>query len=108
MPFGLKNAGDSFCRLISSALKEVKNNDNFKAYVDDIFIHSREFQTYSDTLRQILNLCRKFDLKLNGKKCDFLKSENKFLGRIISKNGYSADPEYLQAIRDLAPPRNKK
>ena len=71
LPFGLKNAGDSFCRLISSALKEVKNNDNFKAYVDDIFIHSREFQTYSDTLRQILNVCRKFDLKLNGKNVTF-------------------------------------
>ena len=63
-----KNAGDSFCRLISSALTE--------AYVDDICIHSREFETNLETLRQILNVCKKFNLKLNAKKCDFLKSEN--------------------------------
>ena len=108
LPFGLKNADDLFCHAITSVLKEVKNISNIKSYVDDILLHSESFEVYFETLKQVLDALDKYDLRLNGQKCEFLKTEVKFLGRILRQDGFSADPEYVQGIKDLTPPKTKR
>ena len=108
LPFGLQNSADIFCRCISTILTEIKNKMGIKNFVDDVLIHSRNFEQYFNSIRELLELFRKYNLKLNGKKCSFLDQKVKFLGRIISAEGYSADPENVEAIKELNPPRTKK
>ena len=39
-------------------------------------------------------------------KCEFSVSKVKVLGHIVSSEGIAADPEKIEAIRNLATPRN--
>ena len=44
-------------------------------------------------------------IKLNAKKCHFFKREVKCLGRLISKDGYRADPQDSIALKNFHPRR---
>ena len=76
--------------------------------IDDLLVHSQTFEKYLDTLRQVFETCRSFNMKLNGPKCTFLRSSCTFLGRIVDRKGYRADPKYIQGIMAIQPPTNKK
>jgi hypothetical protein len=86
----------------------MQNLNNVKSYVDDVLVHATTFEQYFKTLEDILKLLRAHELRLNAKKCKFLTPEVKFLGRILNKSGYTADPVNVQAVKDLSPPRNLK
>ena len=47
-----------------------------------------------------------FQLRLNPKKCAFGVTSKKLLGYIISTKGIEVDPEKVQAIMDMPPPKN--
>ncbi|XP_071905675.1 uncharacterized protein [Coffea arabica] len=47
-------------------------------------------------------------MRLNPKKCTFGVRSEKFLGFLVSREGIRANPDKLQAIMDMAPPRNVK
>ena len=108
MPFGLTCAGDIFCRAISQALQPVVNKDNYKSYVDDLLLHAKSFDKYYDTLKMILQACRTSGIKLNSEKCTFLQKEAEFLGRIVCKEGYKANPEYVSDLLKMPPPTTRK
>ena len=107
LPFGLTIAGQIFSRCISTALSEVSNHRNLKTYIDDVLVHSKHFDDYASTLRQVLEAMKKFDLRLNAKKCSFLCSSAKFLGRIIDTNGFSPDPGHVKDILDMKAPTTR-
>lgn len=47
-------------------------------------------------------------MKLNPNKCTFALGAGKFLGYLISERGIQANPEKIQAIMDMQPPRTTK
>ena len=47
-------------------------------------------------------------MKLNPSKCAFRVSSGKFLGFMVSQRGIEANPEKIQAILDMEPPKNIK
>ena len=47
-------------------------------------------------------------MKLNPKKCAFGVSSGKFLGFMVSQRGIEANPDKIQAILDMEPPKNIK
>ena len=42
------------------------------------------------------------------KKCEFAKKELKFLGHIISREGIRTDPEKIEKMVNIGPPKNLK
>ena len=50
----------------------------------------------------------KFGISLNPKKSHFALEEGKILGHIISKDGIRIDPSRVEAIAQIAIPRNRK
>ena len=83
MPFGLKNAGATYQRLVNQMFKK-QIGRNVKVYVDDILIKSREEEDHLDDLRETFNTLRQYNMKLNPSKCAFGVSSGKFLGFIVS------------------------
>ena len=73
-------------------------------YVDDLVIHSKTFEEHLIHLRAVFELLRKYMLKINRKKCDWVKAEIKLLGHIISKDGLKMDPEKIKAIQEWKKP----
>ncbi|XP_071926041.1 uncharacterized protein [Coffea arabica] len=107
MPFGLKNAGATYQRLVNKLFKN-QIGRNMEVYMDDMLVKSRAQEQFIDDLREILDILRSSRMRLNPKKCTFGVRSGKFLGYMISKEGVRANPDKIKAIMDMAPPRSIK
>ena len=83
MPFGLKNAGATYQRLMNKIFAQ-QIGRNVKVYVDDMLVKSlREDQTLSD-LQETFDTLQTYNMKLNPSKCVFGVTAGKFLGFMVS------------------------
>ena len=53
-------------------------------------------------------MLRRYNMKLNPSKCAFRVSSGKFLEFMVSHMGIKANPDNIQAILNMKPPRNIK
>ena len=58
-------------------------------------IHGPDEATQNKHLIQVLNQCRKVDLKLNAEKCIFKAESILFFGHVISRDGIKPDPKKM-------------
>ena len=107
MPFGLRNAGATYQRLVTIMFKD-QLGKSMEAYIDDMVVKSREPETHLDDLRQTFNILRKYRLKLNASKCAFGVSSGKFLGHLVTRRGIEADPDQITTLQSLQSPRTTK
>ena len=107
MPFGLKNAGATYQRLINKMFTQ-QIERNVQVYVDDMLVKSRRKEDHLEDLRETFKILRSYNMKLNPGKCAFGVTTGKFLGFMVSQRGIEANPDKIQAIMDTAPPRNVK
>src|SRR4051812_37833990 len=103
MPFGLKNAGATYQRMMQACLKE-QIGRNVQVYVDDIVIKTYKADTLLEDLRETFAALNKYIIKLNPKKCAFGVSAGKLLGYMVSARGIEANPEKVQAIAMMQEP----
>nr|GEW80211.1 reverse transcriptase domain-containing protein [Tanacetum cinerariifolium] len=107
MPFGLKNAGATYQRLMDKALNNQVGR-NIEVYIDDLVIKSH---TETEMLRDIdetFRTLRKINMKLNPKKCTFGAVEGMFLGYMICLEGRKPCPDKTEAVVQLPSPRTFK
>ncbi|PKA66196.1 hypothetical protein AXF42_Ash006893 [Apostasia shenzhenica] len=104
MPFGLKNAGATYQCMIDTVFKNQRGR-NIEAYVDDVLIKSKCAKQHIKDLRETLDTCRTYNIKLNPHKSIFGSSYSKFLGHMVSARGIEANPEKIQAIQEMRPPQ---
>nr|GEW91202.1 reverse transcriptase domain-containing protein [Tanacetum cinerariifolium] len=86
MPFGLKNAGATYQRLVDKVF-DSQIGRNIEVYVDDLVVKS---YTEAEMLRDIDEMfctLRKINMKLNPKKCTFGAAEGVFLGYVVTLEG---------------------
>ncbi|CAL1368987.1 unnamed protein product [Linum trigynum] len=103
MPFGLKNAGATYQRMVDRVFARQLGR-NVEAYVDDILIKSIGVGAHLEDLREMLNTMRLYDLRLNPKKCVFGATAGKFLGFMLTQRGIEANPRQIDAILQMPPP----
>lgn len=107
MPFGLKNAGATYQRLMDSVFVDQRKK-NLEVYVDYIVIKSKtEKIMLPDIAETSINL-RKHGVKLNPAKCSFGVEEGKFLGVIIARDGIKVNSKKVSAILETPSPRTLK
>ncbi|XP_021740879.1 uncharacterized protein LOC110707181 [Chenopodium quinoa] len=107
MPFGLKNAGATYQRLVDQVFAEQKGR-NMEVYVDDSIVKSKEAKDHVADLAETFATLRKHQMKLNPKKYVFGVRSGKFLGFMVSKRGIDANPANVQAALDLPEPKTKR
>jgi hypothetical protein len=103
MPFGLKNAGATYQRLVDKAFSN-QIGRNIEIYVDDMVIKSKSEGSLLTDVEETFNTLRRINMKLNPKKCVFGIETGQFLGHMITKNGIEANPEKVRAIVDMVSP----
>ncbi|GJU82750.1 reverse transcriptase domain-containing protein [Tanacetum coccineum] len=79
MPFGLKNAGATYQRLVDEAFDK-QIGRNLEVYVDDMVIKSKAEKDMLADVTEAFDNLRRINMKLNLKKCSFGVEEGKFLG----------------------------
>ncbi|RDX96592.1 hypothetical protein CR513_20731, partial [Mucuna pruriens] len=86
MPFGLKNAGATYQRLMDKIFKEILGRD-VEVYVDDMVARSQCMKEHCGALGRIFDVLRKHKLRLNPSKCSFGVKAGKFLGFMLTERG---------------------
>ena len=104
MPFGLKNSGATFQRMLDNILVNVSN---VKCYVDDV-IHSATAESHVKHVENVFELLLKHGLRIRLKKCSFMQSCEELLGYCIDKEGIHTDERKVQIIRDAHPPSTRR
>jgi hypothetical protein len=106
MTFGLKNDGTTYQRAMNLIFHELLGN-TVEVYIDDIVVKSAEFSSHIADLRKAFDKIRRYDLKMNPRKCAFGVSAGKFLGFVIHEHGIEIDPDRIKSIRNVGPPTCK-
>ena len=107
MPFGLKNVGATYQRLVNQMFHP-QIGRNVEVYVDDMLVKSLDEEKHLDDLQETFDTLRRYNMKLNPSKCAFGVSSGKFLGFMVSHRGIEENPNKIQVILDMEPPRNIK
>ncbi|KAJ9557119.1 hypothetical protein OSB04_011733 [Centaurea solstitialis] len=107
MPFGLKNAGSTYQRLVNMMFKEHLGR-TMEVYIDDMLVKSEQSHDHIHHLKKSIDILRQYKMKLNPTKCSFGVRAGKFLGYMVTQRGIEASPEQIKAIIEIQSPRNVK
>ena len=107
MPFGLKNARATYQRLVNHMFRP-QIGRNVEVYIDDMLVKSLNEGGHLDNLQETFETLKRYKMKLNPSKCAFGVSLGKFLGFMVSQRGIEANPDKIQAILNMEPPKNIK
>ncbi|KAM1720355.1 hypothetical protein ACFX12_022039 [Malus domestica] len=100
MPFGLKNAGATYQRLVNSMFVE-QIGKSMEVYVDDMLVKSKHADQHITNLSETFTILKRYRIRLNPNKCAFGIGSDKFLGFMISQRGIEVNPEKIKAIIDM-------
>lgn len=111
LPFGINLAPEEF----ESKLQEKLNGlPGAEVIRDDILVmgygknDEEANQNHDENLLRLLNRARKANLRLNSSKMKLRKSELRFIGHLMTKNGLKPDPDKVKAVEERPKPQLKK
>ena len=103
MPFGLKNAGATYQRLVNRMFQK-QIGTTMEVYIDDLLVKSTTAGLHIAHLSEAFQILRNYNMKLNLAKCAFRVSAEKFLGFIVNHRGIEANPDKIKAVLDMPSP----
>ena len=76
-------------------------------HLDDVLVYSKSFEYHANHLQQIIQQFTERGMKLKPSKCKFFQKQVKFLGHIVTAEGYKVDPSLTKSITKFLgdPPR---
>ena len=107
MPFGLKNAGATYQRVMTAIFHDMMHQE-LEDYVDDIVVKSRKREEHFHVLRKVFERCKAFKLRMNPLKGAFGVSFGKFLGFLVHNRGIDMDPAKTTTIATMRSPATVK
>ncbi|KAL0447957.1 UNVERIFIED_CONTAM: hypothetical protein Slati_1923600 [Sesamum latifolium] len=91
MPFGLKNTGATYQRLVDKIFRP-QLGKNIEVYVDDMLMKNKEASSHVEDLEETFAVLRMYQLKLNLGKCVSGVNGGCFLGFMVTQRGIEANP----------------
>ena len=111
LPFGISVAPEEFECKLQEKLSDLEGTHVLR---DDILVVGygdtveEAEKNHDENLRKVLNRARQVNLKLNSKKMSLKKTEVKFMGHVISRDGLKPDPDKVKAVKDMPKPTCKQ
>lgn len=105
MPFGLRNAAQTFQRFMNEVLDGL---DFTFCYLDDILVASKTETEHLEHLKLLFDKLSIYGISLKPSKCEFGLSKINFLGHEITSNGISPSEQRVKIIRNFPTPKNLK
>ena len=101
MPFGLRNAAQSFQRFLDQVLRGLPF---VYGYIDDFLIASNSLDEHRVHLHKLFQCLSEHELFIQPHKCEFAKSSLNFLGHHVSPAGIAPLPDRVAAIQAFEQP----
>ena len=119
MPFGLKNAGATYQHCMQSCFADQINppadpdqmeppRPTIAVCVDDIVVKTQVADELVATLSATFTNLKRFNIKLNPKKCTFGVPNGKLLRYMVSERDIEANRDKIAAITNMGPIRRFK
>nr|VZI31480.1 unnamed protein product [Spirometra erinaceieuropaei] len=105
MPFGLRNAAQTFQRFIDHVLRGLPF---VYAYIDDLLVASRNEEENKERLALVFDRLDKFGVVINSSKCVLGVPSLEFLGHQVDSEGLRPLPSKVEAVRNFPPPTSKR
>ncbi|KII71861.1 Transposon Ty3-G Gag-Pol polyprotein [Thelohanellus kitauei] len=105
MPFGLKNAGQTFQRLMDKVCQDL---DFVYVYLDDILVFSNSHHEHIRHIRLIFERLSNSGLVINVEKCKFGLPSIDFLGYSVSREGIRPLLEKIDIIHEFPKPSTRR
>ena len=100
VPFGLRNAPAAYQRCMENILDGL-NHVICEVYLDDVIVYSKTFEEHVANLETVLRRLNQHGVKLKPSKCHLFRQEVRYLGRVVTADGYKADPAETAALQSL-------
>ena len=105
MPFGLRNAAQTFQRFMDQVLRGLQF---CYAYVDDILIASSDPDEHKQHLRLVLERLSEYGILINPAKCVLGVAHLEFLGHHVDSQGIRPLEQKVRVIRDFPQPTTQR
>jgi len=103
MPFGLKNAGATYQRMMMKVFEGMIGGQ-VEVYIDDIITKTQAGGNHVADLEAVFERLRRYNMRLNPMKCTFGVPAGKFLGYMLTNRGIEAHPDKCKAVLELKSP----
>ena len=103
-PFGLRNAGQTFQRLMDSILRDLPFAF---VYIDDVLVASKTADEHRDHLHLVCKLLADNGLVINKEKSVFGISSVQFLGHTVDAHGITPMAAKVEAIASYSAPTDR-
>ena len=107
MPFGLKNVGATYQRMMTTMFQD-KIGRTVEVYIDDMVVKSKQEARHVEDLRGVFEVLWQHKLCLNAEKCTFGVGTSKFLGYLMTNRGIEANLDQIEFVNHLRPPSSPK
>ena len=105
MPFGLVNASAIFCRMVRKLLEGL---DHVESYVDDLIVHTEDWDTHLTAVRNVFERLRCHGLTARPTKCEIGQFKVQLLGHVVGEKELSPQKRTVEKILDVSRPETKK
>jgi Reverse transcriptase (RNA-dependent DNA polymerase) len=105
MPFGLRNAAQTFQRLMDQCFQDL---DFLFTYLDDHLVFSASVPEHMQHLKTLFQRLKQFGFVINPDKCEFLQTEITFLGHRLTAEGLRPVAEHVAAMEKFPQPEDLK
>jgi hypothetical protein len=107
MPFGLKGAPATFQRLMTTILSGLQGIKCL-VYLDDVVVYGEDLKIRNDRLCEVFSRMRKYNMKLQPDKCEFLRREVSYLGHVIGQTGVRPNEKRIEAVKEYPRPKTTR
>jgi hypothetical protein len=107
MPFGLKGALATFQRLMNT-VRSCIQGIKCLVYLDDVVVYGENLKIHNERLREVLDRMRRYNMKLQPDKCEFMRKEFSYLGHVIGQNSVRPDEKRIDAVQNFPEPRTTR
>lgn len=103
MPFGLRNAAQTFQRFVDTVLRGF---DFCHGYIDDLLVASKDEEEHRGHLEKIFQRLSEHGLTINVAKSRFAEEEVEYLGYTVNKEGVRPISDRVKAVINFKKPTN--
>ena len=111
MPFGVNTAPEEFECKLQEKLSDLRGVEVLR---DDMLVmgygdtQEEAERNHDENLKGLLDRAQEVNLKLNSKKMNLRRTEVKFMGHLISRDGLKPDPEKIAVVQHMPKPTGKQ
>ena len=105
MPFGLRNAAQTFQKFINMVLCGLPFS---YAYIDDVLVASASKEEHQQHLHLVFKRFKEYGVLIHPSKCELGVSSLQFLGHIIDSRGIRPLDTKVSAIKDFPRPTSQR